>query len=95
MNEPIPRVVTRWQCPCCSKSFSAKNRAKGHMARCWYNPDARSCKTCTHYDFDDSEPEVGYVGQGDVCDLGLPWPLDSKEWPTLAVNCPRWQEAAP
>jgi hypothetical protein len=91
--EPERVEVVRWRCPFCRKSHSGKSRSREHIARCWFNPGARSCKTCAFYEFDDSEPEVGYVGAGDVCRKNLEFPVTERGQQTLAVHCPEWQPA--
>lgn len=49
MSEPNPVKVTRYRCPHCGRSHSGKSRCVKHMERCWFNPDARGCKTCAHF----------------------------------------------
>ncbi len=34
------------------------------MRRCWWNPEARGCKTCKHFN-------GPYADWGDECDLGV------------------------
>jgi hypothetical protein len=41
--------VTRHQCPYCRRAWSNKKAAERHVARCWYNPAVRACKTCSHF----------------------------------------------
>lgn len=62
--EPIPVQVTRYRCPTCSRSHSSKSRARQHMGRCWFNPEAKGCKTCRHFD-------AVCDGYGDDCALGV------------------------
>lgn len=50
MAEPIPVRVTRYRCPHCVRSHSSRSGAVRHIARCWFNPDARGCKTCAHFE---------------------------------------------
>ncbi|AEV86679.1 hypothetical protein ACWT_5662 [Actinoplanes sp. SE50] len=49
MSGPIPVRVTRYKDPHCGHTHSSRQRAVEHMARCWWNPDARGCKTCRHF----------------------------------------------
>lgn len=64
MTEPIACTTTRYRCPSCSRSHSSKTRCRMHMARCWYNPDAKGCKTCKHFD-------NTYEDYGEDCDVGV------------------------
>lgn len=47
--EPIAFRTTRYRCPHCPRTGSSKARVRDHIGRCWSNPAARGCKTCTHY----------------------------------------------
>lgn len=49
MTEPIAKTVTRWKCPHCPRSWASKRTGREHIARCWFNPANRACKTCTHF----------------------------------------------
>lgn len=72
MTEPIPVRVTRYRCPHCARSHSAKARCREHIVRCWHNPDARGCKTCAHYTPGDSaEWDTGYPGSDESCGAGV------------------------
>ena len=64
MSEPIPVRVTRYRCPHCARSASSKGRSREHIARCWYNPDAKGCKTCKHFD-------GTYEDYGEDCAVGV------------------------
>ena len=64
MAEPIPVRVTRYRCPHCPRGHSTRRRAVEHIARCWHNPDVKSCKTCKHF-------ERNYDGYGEDCNLGI------------------------
>jgi len=61
---PEAVVVTRWRCPFCRRSRSHKKAAAEHIARCWLNPAARSCKTCANL-------SPGYDACG--CEPGCNW----------------------
>lgn len=65
MSEPIPVRVTRYACPSCSRTHSSKAGARRHIGRCWYNPEARGCKTCKHYE--PAEPSGDYCFPGRFC----------------------------
>jgi hypothetical protein len=88
---PVPFTVTRYRCPLqqCGRTGSSKARIADHIARCWLNPEARACKTCTHYRPDTSEGDVGYLSP-EYCAIGLPFSEDSLGRPTLVVGCPEW-----
>jgi hypothetical protein len=82
--EPIPFVTTRYACPHCTRTASAKTRIREHMGRCWYNPDAHGCKTCANFrDGDYHAPEscgvgVSLLGGGDA----RPGPI---------IGCDKWE----
>ena len=72
MREPIAVPTVRYRCPSCSRSHSTKSRARRHIARCWYNPDAAGCRTCKHFDpGTPAESDVGYPGTDEACSLGV------------------------
>ncbi len=70
MTTPIPVRVLRHKCPHCSRTASRPVRVREHMARCWYNPAARGCKTCAHFEQDAGDAEIGLVG-GESCAVGV------------------------
>ncbi|WP_433731128.1 hypothetical protein ACQP2Y_21890 [Actinoplanes sp. CA-051413] len=70
MTAPIPVLVRRHKCPHCPRTASRPVRVREHMNRCWYNPAARGCKTCKHFDQDPGDAEVGLVG-GEFCGAGV------------------------
>jgi hypothetical protein len=42
------------------------------MARCWFNPEARGCKTCKHFELPESPDwETGYGGSDEGCAEGV------------------------
>jgi hypothetical protein len=92
--EPVALLVTRWKCPFCQRSRSTRKAATEHIARCWYNPAARSCKTCALYErvsdgewCDPSRPcdcNQGYEACGADVDLSV-------YGSSLPVGCPFWQ----
>jgi hypothetical protein len=84
---PEPVVVTRWRCPFCHRSRAHKQATTEHIARCWLNPAARSCKTCANYDF---APGGDFCpcGCGDgyaVCEAGI----DVSDY-SIKAACPLW-----
>jgi hypothetical protein len=96
-EEPVRVQVTRWRCPFCGRSHSGRSRARAHIARCWLNPGARSCKTCLNY-----EPESGNCGEyscngcgsAEFCHAGVEIPVPSEDRPdrlVLPLHCPLWK----
>lgn len=91
---PVRAVVVRWWCPFCGRSHSDRPRTRAHMARCWLNPANRSCKTCTFFEFDYDEPDVGYRGLGETCRKGLDPQVPSENRPDRMVfplHCSGWE----
>lgn len=89
---PLAVRVTRYRCPACARSHATKQRCVEHIARCWYAPENRSCKTCTHFEIDDNDiDERGYVtyeGLGPVCNAVAE---EFGEWKDLpVVGCSKW-----
>jgi hypothetical protein len=68
--QPIAVTVTRHKCPFCPRTAARPVRAREHMARCWFNPEVRGCKTCKHFEQDPGEPDVGLMG-GEGCAVGV------------------------
>jgi hypothetical protein len=82
---PIPVVVTRHQCPYCRRTWSKSAAATAHIARCWHNPAARSCKTCQHFTPADSDgPYPEHPGWPEDCEDGRDITAG------LPVGCPQW-----
>lgn len=72
MTEPIPVRVTRYACPCCSRTHSGKAGARRHIARCWWNPEARGCKTCKHFEpAEGGDWRFGDPGADESCAAGV------------------------
>jgi hypothetical protein len=74
--KPIPIRVLRHACPHCGRTHSRPGRAREHMARCWFNTDAKGCKTCKHFEpawGSPAEPEIGYGGDyaPEFCHVGV------------------------
>lgn len=94
--EPIPFVVTRFRCPHCGRTASSRTRTRQHMGRCWFNPEARGCKTCKHFEpygpeWSDS-CEVGVDLTEQVPDALDPFGEYRKAGPI--VNCVKWEAQA-
>jgi hypothetical protein len=70
VSDPIPVKITRYRCPFCTRSASRPARAREHIARCWYNPQARGCKTCRNYSRPYDGEEFGGGGE-EFCDAGI------------------------
>ncbi|GAA4085144.1 hypothetical protein [Actinomadura miaoliensis] len=58
--EPIAITVTRYLCPYCRRGHSKKAAAARHIARCWWSPAAKGCKTCALYEPEITERDTGY-----------------------------------
>ncbi|MFF8299557.1 hypothetical protein ACF07M_29915 [Streptomyces globisporus] len=97
---PLPLVVIRHQCPHCRRyTRAAPERVQWHMGRCFQNPDARTCKTCTHHQEESIDP-------GHYCHPGMrcgcnDWdeacthpdgPEDDYKFPVF--DCPLWEPNA-
>lgn len=86
VDVPIPVVVTRYQCPHCRTTRAKRQATEAHIGRCWKNPAARGCKTCTHYEPPEDGPYPEHPGWPEGCtaerDLGA----------GLHINCPLWEE---
>lgn len=85
---PIEVVVKRYQCPACRYRRATKKLVAEHMARCWYRPANRTCKTCAHFsidraDYETGAPEVIWCGAKSV-------ELDYLQIPV--VGCPLWRD---
>jgi len=76
--------VVRYQCPHCSRTHSKKDAAERHIARCWHNPAAHGCKTCTHYTAPESGPYPEHPGWPEQCEQGR------KLLSGLHTDCPLW-----
>lgn len=76
--EPERIKVTRYRCPFCTRSRSRKQATVEHIARCWHNPAARSCKTCANY-----RPAYGPCAGDPQCNCG-----SSDEECTAGVQLP-------
>lgn len=98
---PMPVVVTRHQCPHCRRYTRADpKRVEWHMARCFKNPGARTCKTCAHHQ-EESIDHGHYCIPGRRCGCN-DWdeacihpdgPEDDYKFPV--INCPLWKSNRP
>lgn len=89
--QPLPVAVTRYQCPHCRRTRSKQAAAAAHIARCWQNPDARGCKTCTHFD---QEQSGGDCFPGRSCNCNDGWERCTAGLSIengLVIDCPRWE----
>lgn len=84
MSTAIRLKVVRFQCPHCHRTHSKKPAAEAHIARCWRNPQARGCKTCTHYTAPEGGPYAEHPGWSEQCEQGR------KLLSGLHSNCPLW-----
>jgi hypothetical protein len=86
----VPVAVVRHQCPHCRRTWAKQAAAKAHVARCWKNPDVRSCKTCVHFEPFESgrcwgDPYCNCPDTPEGCAAGVPL------GDALAVDCPMWR----
>jgi hypothetical protein len=91
MSDAVKVLVTRYQCPHCTRSRSRKSATVEHIARCWHNPAARSCKTCDHYDQGSNGCIDDYYcncASGEKCWAGVD--LSDGQ---LRIHCPKWSPA--
>lgn len=89
MSEPLKVLVARYRCPHCPKSYAHKATTVNHIGKCWYNADARGCKTCEH--FTPFGPAAG-----DECAVGVSLAgTDPYVWPEVKpgpiTGCAKWQ----
>lgn len=84
--EPIKTTVVRWKCPHCNRHLSRRRKAVEHVDRCFLNPTNRTCRTCVHHRFEESEPETGWH-LPEHCEADV----EPEQWPV--VNCPLWKLA--
>ena len=84
MTEPVLITVKRYQCPHCSRTHSKKAAATAHIARCWRNPDTKSCKTCRHLTPPEEGPYPEHPGWPEQCDVKRSLTNG------LRTGCPLW-----
>lgn len=69
--QPVMSHVLRYLCPFCRRGRSTAQAARAHIARCWKNPAAQSCKTCAAYQPAElGHYATGYPGCPEGCDGG-------------------------
>jgi hypothetical protein len=93
---PVPVMVRRYRCPFCSRSRSSKAATADHIARCWLNPEVRSCRTCAHLDRD-LGGEWCFPGRPCNCNDGgqeCRLDVDLPESGLPVTGCPLWELAA-
>lgn len=83
--KPIERRVVRYICPFCKRGRSDRSAAWAHVARCFRNPAARSCKTCAAYQpVERSDYNTGYPGCSEGChagnDISARLPVGCDDW---------------
>lgn len=99
MSEPLRLQVIRWGCAHCSKKYASRSHAREHIARCWYNPAARGCKTCVHFtpyyrdEPDDCAEGVDLRGTEVIEIEAGRDPVSAPQWfnPGPIVGCAKWQ----
>jgi hypothetical protein len=85
--EPTTRRVTRYMCPHCSRGHWSKATAVEHIARCWWNPDARGCKTCAHFSPAEAGPYREHPGFPEECEADEGHDLTAG----LRTACAEWE----
>lgn len=84
-GQPLSVEVVRWRCPHCPRSYAQRRGAVAHMARCWYRPENRGCKTCKHFVPPDYEgPEACNEG------IDLDGANDPQQRPGPIIGCTEW-----
>lgn len=94
--ESIKTTVVRYKCPHCNRHRSRKSATASHIARCWSNPDNRTCWTCRYHAKAYTAPASSWCFPGRECDCNNmdehcqhdegPEP---ETWPV--VGCPLWE----
>jgi hypothetical protein len=84
---PVAIRVTRYACPVCRRTHSKRAGCVAHIARCWRNPDAHACKTCSHYVPSEAGPYPEHPGWDEQCGLDIDLTGGIK------VGCPAWRSA--
>lgn len=68
MAEVVSKVVTRFACSVCHRSWASKRRAAQHVDHCPHDPASRACATCRHDgDRDDPGCHIGMRPGGLPC----------------------------
>ncbi|BBB01048.1 hypothetical protein RVR_8282 [Actinacidiphila reveromycinica] len=82
---PVILQVVRYRCPFCTRSRAKKTVTEQHIARCWHNPEVRSCKTCVHYEPAEEGPYPEHPGWPESC--GAEHDITAG----IATGCPQWE----
>lgn len=89
----LVKTVKRYGCPHCRRWRSSEPRTQSHMARCWKNPDARSCGSCVNHlpptKGENAEWNTGYPGsppEPRSCDADI----DNNTY-GMPRDCPSWE----
>lgn len=95
-TDPIPVRVTRYRCPHCARSHSARRRAVEHIGRCWFDPDNRTCKTCANYEPPESggcfgDPQCNCPDTPQNCTAGVDLPDFGGE---MVTGCEKWESTS-
>lgn len=103
MTEPIPFTAIRYRCPHCPRTRSKQVRIREHIPICWYNPEARGCKTCKNFFPADEDRCDAPNGCGacntapEGCAVGVSLDGHGDEFdldyvrPGPIIGCPRWE----
>jgi hypothetical protein len=78
--------VVRHQCPHCRRTWAHKAAAEAHIGRCWRNPAARGCKTCSNFMPPEPGPYPEHPGWSEECGAGRDLPDGG-----LLAGCPLWE----
>lgn len=78
MAEVVSKVVTRYACSTCGRSYSRKATAALHITHCPKEVSSRACATCRH---DGTRDDPGCMKLARP--VGLP----------CIYNCPSWEAA--
>lgn len=90
--EPIKTAVVRFKCPFCNRHHARRPRAVDHIARCWSNPENKTCRTCVFFVPAASEADMcGVYGCTcgnfpESCELDIELPENAP-----VVGCQKWQ----
>lgn len=85
----IPVTVVRHQCPHCRRTWAKQPAAASHVARCWNNPDVRSCKTCEHHE--PGEAAGGCWGDSYCNCPEVPESCAIAAATPMVTDCPAWR----
>ena len=96
--EPIEYTTKRYRCPHCPRSLAKRSAMVVHIDRCWYNPAARSCKTCRHLEPPDCCGEPQAYGcytpmcpTEPTCVRGVELPAAGEPNAGVVIGCAEWE----